>query len=86
MYENPSQQTDNNMVLFYAWNTDPSLSVRKFDMTAIQNVLLPVTDGDFLVWFGAQNDNFVITIYASSAMTLIMSIVTISIMTAFALF
>jgi len=74
------------MVLFYAWNNDPTLSSRKFDMSAIQNVLLPVTDGDFIVWFGAQNGNFTITIYKSNAISLLMSLVTLTVMVAFALF
>jgi hypothetical protein len=73
-------------VLFYAWNNDPSLSSRKFDMTAIQNVLLPVTDGEFVVWFGAQNGNFNITIYASNAVKTIMGMVSVAAMAAFALF
>lgn len=79
-YDDYNKKTDNNKVLFYVYNNRADLRSKKFEMSYVDSVLLPQTSDDFIIWLGAQGDNFKINILASNSRNLITSLFAVAFM------
>jgi hypothetical protein len=75
-YDDPSKKRGNDKVVFYVWN-DRIGRNKKFEMSYNDEVLLPNSEDSFVIWLGANNSDFRVSIFAANSKTLVASVMAI---------